>query len=435
MRYLWTETVPSLPEHPLANDITADVCVIGGGMAGVLIADELTRRGADCVLLDAALPGTGITKGTTAALTAQHDQLYHKLARTYGRNAAAHVLQANLKGLEKIRRLAADMDCDLENKPSVMYSRTGRDELKEEAEFLRVIGFPATYTTSPDLPFSAVDAVVYPDMAQFHPLKFLNALAGNIRYYTHAFVRKTERTDKEVVAVTDGGRVRAKQVIVATHFPFLNRRGLYFVKQYQMRSYVVAFSGAPELGFTADAAGDGFYLRSWRDLLLVGGGSHRTGRKGDGFAAILDFVRTHFPAAKEVCRWANQDCVTLDYVPYIGQYSPAMPNVFVATGFGLWGMTTSAVAADLLADAVEGKKNRYAAVFAPDRSVLHPQLFVNLGATLADYLIPTTRRCPHLGCALRYNRAEHSWDCPCHGSRFDSEGHLIDNPAMRDAHV
>lgn len=112
-----------------------------------------------------------------------------------------------------------------------------------------------------------------------------------------------------------------------------------------------------------------------------------------------------------------------------------MPDVFVATGFGLWGMTTSAVAAQLLADAIEGRQNRYAAVFDPARSLLHPQLFANLGATLGDFLLPLPRRCPHLGCALRYNRAEHSWDCPCHGSRFDSAGHLIDNPAMRDAHV
>lgn len=434
MRFLWTDHLPPLPDNPLDTDVTADVCVIGGGMAGTLIATELTKRGADCVLLDATMPGAGITKGTTAVLTAQHDQLYHKLAKTYGRNTAAGYLHANLEGLEHIRRLAQNIDCDLENRPSVMYSRTGRDRLKREADFLCSIGFPAAHTTNPDLPFAAVDAVTYPDMAQFHPLKFLHALARDLRYYTHTFVRKVDGT----TAVTDRGRVRAKNVIVATHFPFLNRRGLYFVKQYQMRSYVIAYKDAPDLGCTAEDASDeggGFYFRNYRDLLLVGGGSHRTGRKGTGFAAIADFVRTHFPDATEVCRWANQDCVTLDYVSYIGRYSPAMPNVFVATGFGLWGMTTSAVAARLLADAVEGKPNCYATVFDPARSILHPQLLANLGATLGDFLIPTPRRCPHLGCALRYNRAEHSWDCPCHGSRFDSAGHLIDNPAMRDAHV
>ena len=127
--------------------------------------------------------------------------------------------------------------------------------------------------------------------------------------------------------------------------------------------------------------------------------------------------------------------MTLYGIPYIGQYSPAMPNVYVATGFNLWGMTTSMAASDILCDAIQGKKNRYAPVFSPDRSSLHPQLFRNIGATAADFLIPTVKRCPHLGCALRYNSAEHSWDCPCHGSRFEHRGKLIDNPAMRDAHV
>lgn len=431
MHELWTDRISPFPHHPLEHDIRAQICVIGGGMAGVLTAWELTRRGADCVLLEATEPGLGITKGTTAVLTAQHDQLYCRLAKTYGAAKAAGYLHANLKALEQYRSLAQDMDCDFAEKPSVMYSRTGRDGLREEAEFLRVLGFPAVYTTAPDLPFSVVDAVVYPHMAQFHPLKFLRALAGRIRVYTDTFVRRLDGT----CAVTDRGTVRAEQVVVATHFPFVNRRGLYFLKQYQMRSYVIAYSGVPELSCTADDAGDGFYLRSYGNLLLVGGGGHRTGRGGASFAAIADFVHAHFPGARETCRWANQDCVTLDYVPYIGRYSPAMPGVWVATGFGLWGMTTSMAAAEILSDAIEGKKNRFAAVFDPHRSILHPQLFANMGSALADYLIPTTRRCPHLGCALRYNRAEHSWDCPCHGSRFDAAGHLTDNPAMRDANV
>ena len=432
MHFLWTDHLPPVTAHPLESTVTAEVCVIGGGMAGTLAAWELTRRGMDCVLLEATAPGMGITKGTTAVLTAQHDQLYYKLAKTYGTATAAGYLHANLDALARFRRLAEQMDCDFEVRPSVMYSRTGKDHLRREAEFLRTVGFPAVYTANPDLPFATVDAVIYPDMAQFHPLKFLRAIAGEIRVYTNTFARRLEGT----CVVTDRGRVNARQVVVATHFPFVNRHGLYFMKQYQMRSYVIAYSGAPDLGCTAEDAGDdGFYLRNYGDRLLIGGGSHRTGKRGTGFASIEDFARTHFPGAREDCRWANQDCVTLDYVPYIGRYSPAMPGVYVATGFGLWGMTTSMAAAGILADAIEGKQNPYAAVFDPHRSALHPQLFANLGTTLGDFLIPTTRRCSHLGCALRYNRAEHSWDCPCHGSRFDAAGHLIDNPAMKDANV
>lgn len=431
MQFLWTEGIPPLPRNELTGTVHAEVCVIGGGMAGILTAAELTGRGVDCVLLEATTPGHGITKGTTAVLTAQHDRLYTDIAKTYGRNIAAGYLRANLAALEKFRTMSESVDCDFRTRPSVMYSLTGKDKLREEAEFLRVLGFPAVYTKQPGLPFEVADAVVYPDMAEFHPLKFLTSVAKGVRYYTDSFVRRLEGT----TAVTDRGRVIAKRVVVATHFPFINRRGLYFMKQYQVRSYVIAYTDVPDLGCTAVSAGEGLYFRNYRDLLLIGGGDHRTGTQSEAFAGIETFVRQHFPQAREYCRWANQDCVTLDHIPYIGPYSPAMPDVFVATGFNLWGMTTSMLAADLLADAVTGKENRFAPVFTPRRSALHPQLFRNLGSTLAHFVIPTTRRCPHLGCALRYNPAEHSWDCPCHGSRFDAEGKLIDNPSMKDAHV
>lgn len=176
-------------------------------------------------------------------------------------------------------------------------------------------------------------------------------------------------------------------------------------------------------------------MAAYQDLLLIGGGDHRTGRSGEGYAAAEAFARAWFPGVRERYRWSNQDCMSLDGIPYIGRYSPGLPDVYVATGFHHWGMTTSMAAAAILCDAVMGREHPCAPVFAPDRSILHLQLLSNLGATLADFVIPTAKRCPHLGCALRWNAAEHSWDCPCHGSRFRPDGALIDNPAMRDAHV
>lgn len=431
MHSLWTEGIRPVQGRELRGDIRTEVCVIGGGMTGVLCAARLTACGIDNVLLEAGQPGGGITAKTTAVLTAQHDQLYRTLVKRYGLARAGQYLQANLRALSRIRRMAESIDCELETCPSVMYSLTGKDKLREETEIVRRLGFPAEYTTDPGLPFPVADAVVYPDMAQFHPLKFLNGVAAGLRLYTGAFVRRLEGT----TAVTDHGRVIAGKVIVATHFPFINRRGLYFVKQHQQRSYVIVYERVPPLRCTAADAGEGLYFRRYRDRMLIGGGDHRTGTCSGGFAAVEAFARRYFPQAREVCRWANQDCVTLDGVPYIGPYSPAMPDVYVATGFNLWGMTTAMVAADILCDRIRGRENPYEPVFAPDRSLLHPQLFGNLGVTAAGLLCPIPRRCPHLGCVLRYNAAEHSWDCPCHGSRFAEDGTLMDNPAMRDAHV
>lgn len=433
MRFLWIENMKPPMGEPLSGELSTGVLVIGGGMAGVLCASELQKRGADVVLVEAAELGNGITKGTTAVLSAQHDTLYSDIAERYGVRTARQVLRANLSALERIREDAQEIDCDLATRPSLMYRLPGEEkiDLENEAETLHVLGYSAKYTKETPLPFPVAEAVVYPDMAEFHPLKYLYAKAGKLRFYPHTMVREIRGN----TAVTEHGNITAKKIIIATHFPFLNRHGLYFVKQYQKRSYVMAFRGAADFGCTAVNAGKGFYFRNYKDLLLIGGGDHRTGRRSAAFAEIEAFAARHFPHAMEVARWANQDCVTLDGIPYIGQYSKALPDILVASGFGLWGMTTSMVAAELLADAIEEKENPNAAAFSPERSILHKQLFCNLGATLADLVIPTTKRCPHLGCALRYNPAEHSWDCPCHGSRFEENGKLMDNPAMKDAKV
>ena len=229
------------------------------------------------------------------------------------------------------------------------------------------------------------------------------------------------------------GSVQAQQVVVATHFPFINRRGFYFVKLYQSRSYVLALENAPDPGATmAELEGQGMYFRRYGDLLLLGGGDHRTGKKGGGFSYLRDYVVTHFPRAREKFAWANQDCMSLDGLPYVGAYSPNMPGVYVTTGFNAWGMTNSMAAAQVIKDQICGRENPLSQALRPNRSVLHGQLFCNLGATAADFAIPTIKRCPHMGCALRWNPVEHSWDCPCHGSRFDARGKLLDNPATAD---
>ncbi|MCI2046208.1 MAG: FAD-dependent oxidoreductase [Faecalibacterium sp.] len=432
MDFLWTKelTPPSFSE--LNGDQETDVLIIGGGMAGVLCAFWLKEAGVDVLLAEGKRIGAGITKGTTAVLTAQHDTLYQDMIQRFGKEKAGLYLQANLQAVEKFRVLAAQIPCDFEDKPSMMYSLHDRALMEREARAVRALGFPAEFTTQTPLPFSVAGAVRYPNMAQFHPLKFLYGAAQGLNIFENTFVEKLEGT----TAITKQGRIRAKKVIVATHYPFLNRHGLYFMKLYQQRSYVIALENAPDLGCTIeDAAQNGVYLRNYNGLLLIGGGDHRTGKKGGGFAVPRSFAKQYFPQAREKYAWSNQDCVSLDGVPYIGPYSPGLPNVFVASGFELWGMTTSLAASKILTDTILGRENLFAPVFTPDRTMLTGQLFSNLGTTLLDFVTPTTKRCSHLGCALQWNAAEHSWDCPCHGSRFDEHGGLLDNPAMRDSDV
>ncbi|MBQ7792243.1 MAG: FAD-dependent oxidoreductase, partial [Clostridia bacterium] len=217
------------------------------------------------------------------------------------------------------------------------------------------------------------------------------------------------------------------------HFPFINKHGGYFLKMYQHRSYVLALKNEKILkDMYVDEKQEGLSFRSYGDLLLLGGGSHRTGGKGGNWEELQRFAKKYYPNAREVGRWATQDCMTLDGIPYIGKYSKTTSDLYVATGFNKWGMTSSMASAMILADMVCGRKREYEEVFAPSRTMVHPQLAINLLESAKVLITPTTPRCPHMGCALKYNKQEHSWDCPCHGSRFEENGKLITNPATGD---
>ncbi|MDO5111989.1 MAG: FAD-dependent oxidoreductase [Clostridia bacterium] len=428
MRSLWRKiTLPKF--ESLRRDIKTDVLIIGGGMAGILCAHMLARAGADYVLLEARRICGGITGDTTAKITSQHGLLYADLIDLFGVERARMYLAANEAALAQYRALCKSIDCDFTERDAFTYALYDRRKLEREAAALARIGFPAALADTVPLPFPVAGAVRFPKQAQFHPLRFVSAIADGLNIYENTEVRELRgRT-----AVTEGGSVSAKRIVVATHFPFLNKHGSYFMKLYQHRSYVLAFAGALDVGgMYVDEAEDGLSFRNQENLLLLGGGAHRTGKKGGGWRELSDAASRYYPGAREVCRWATQDCMTLDGVPYIGRYSKNTDGLYVATGFNKWGMTSAMAAAMLLCDMVQGRENPYADVFSPSRSMLRPQLALNVWEAAASLLTPSVKRCPHMGCALKWNPQERSWDCPCHGSRFEEDGSLIDNPATGD---
>ncbi len=428
MRSVWSETVspPSFPR--LEKDLSVDVVVIGGGMSGVLCASLLRERGVECAVLEANRVGSGITANTTAVLSVQTETLYADRIREQSYEAAKLLLDAEREAIGRFRAYAEKIPCELTVLPALTYALHDAEKMKAEAKALRSLGLDADFTTETPLPFPVAGAVRMPETAQFHPLKFLYAMTGGLQIYEQTKVLRLDGT----TAVTDRARVDAKKVIVATHFPFVNRHGLYFLKMYQQRSFVVAAEGASPLGCTImDEAEHGMYLRFAGNLLLVGGGDRRPGKKGCGFDVPRAFLRQYYPQAKEVRAWGNQDCMTLDDLPYIGPYRSGGKDVFVTTGFGGWGMTGSMIGASVLADELTGQKNRYAKLFDPSRRMKLLPLLQNGGEAILDLLTFRRPRCSHMGCALRWNPEEKSWDCPCHGSRFRANGSVIDNPAVR----
>jgi len=426
---IWFKNI-SLPFFPkLVGIKSADVLVIGGGLAGLLTAHMMKTAGASCILLEADRIMGGVSGKTTAKITSQHSLIYNRIEKTYGIDAAGMYLEANEKAIAKYRTLCRNIDCCFEEKESFVYSTNDTSKLEKEFDTLDRLGFKAEYASCLPLPFKTVGAIKFLHQAQFNPVSFAAHIANSLEIYEGSLVRDIIGN----TAYTDDGKVTAKAIVVATHFPFINRRGSYFLKLYQSRSYEAALSGASLCGgMFVDENDKGMTFRDFNQTLIIGGGAHRPGKSTSGWSELEAFASRHYPEGEITHRWASQDCMSLDSIPYIGRYSKNTPNLFVATGFNKWGMTSSMAAAMILSDMIQGKRNPYEDVFSPSRTMMHKQLAANAFESTLNLLTPTVPRCPHMGCALKWNRHEHTWDCPCHGSRFDSDGKVIQNPAIRE---
>ncbi len=437
MQSLWEKevTLKSFPKSE--GDKKTDVLIVGGGMTGILCAHFLQKNGVDYCLVEAERIAKGVTGRTTAKITSQHGLLYHEIATRYGLDAAALYYSVNQTALEYYRMLCRGIDCDFEEKDNFVYSVKKRKVLELETGILEKIHADMAFAETLPLPFEICGAVKFPRQAQFHPLKFLAEITKNLNIFERTrvigFGANTGKTGPRKVMLSGGGTITAGKIIVTTHFPVLNKHGAYFVKLYQHRSYVSELRDAPQLpGMYVDEDKRGFSFRNAGACLLLGGGSHRTGKKGGSYTEVRGAAERFYPGAVEMCRWAAQDCMSLDGIPYIGEYSKGSKNIYVATGFNKWGMTSAMVAGRLLTDLILEKKNDGKALFSPSRPMVTAQMAINVGESLMGLLSFSKKRCPHLGCALKWNKEEHSWDCPCHGSRFAENGTVLDNPANGD---
>ncbi|HVF19706.1 MAG TPA: FAD-dependent oxidoreductase [Mycobacteriales bacterium] len=476
---------PGFPEAPAELD--ADVVVIGGGIAGLTTARQLQLAGRSVVVVEAGRILEGVTGNTTAKVSTQHGLVYADLVSSHGESKARLYADAQGAALEHIA--GSGIDCDFARVDSFVYSLDSSEleKLQGEAEAAVSLGLPASYTTEVPLPYDVAGAVRFAGQGQFHPRKYLLALAAQITDSGGVILEGTRALDVDdddpCVITTDRGVIRARDVVVATHIPFLDR-GLYFARQFPVRDYVVA---AP---IAASSAPDGIFLSTESPthsvrttpydgglLLIVAGEGHTPGREEDTDArydALGAWAREKFGVSEIAYRWSTQDYTSEDRVPFIGPLTKASQHIWTATAFGAWGMTNGTVAGLLLSDLITGRDNPWAEVFDPGRGGAWLQRTkklvtenLSVGKALVsgyltggdvssvDELAPgegavlrfgpaktacyrddsgkvhaVSAKCTHLGCIVAFNSAEKSWDCPCHGSRFDVDGAVLQGPAV-----
>jgi len=425
---IWTDSVKLPTFKRLKGQINTDVLIIGGGICGILCAHFLKQQGIDYILVEGDTIGSGITKNTTAKITAQHGLIYDKLIRSIGQEKAKMYLDANQLALSKYRELCKNIDCNFEDQNAYTYTLTDVRKIEKEVRAVQSLGFNCDFLNKINLPFDVKGAIKFENQAQFNPLKFICEISKDLNVYENSFVKEINLDDHN--ALTSDALITVKNFIVTTHFPFINTHGSYFLKMYQHRSYAIALENAQNVnGMFVDEAQNGMSFRNYEKLLIVGGGDHRTGKKGGNYKELRQFAQKYYKNSIEKYNWATQDCMSLDGIPYIGHYSKSTANLFVASGFNKWGISSSMVSAMVLCDMVAGKTNEFQEVFSPHRSMLKLQLLVNGFEAAKNLLTISSKRCPHMSCALKWNSSEFSWDCPCHGSRFDENGKLIDNPS------
>ena len=470
---------------PLRTDATTEVVVIGGGIAGCSAALALLEQGMQVTVLEADRISTGVTGCTTAKASALQGTVYSAIRSHHGDAALSAYAEASRWAVDRIADLAEThgIDCDLVRRPAYTYAADAseREAVAKEADATEAAGLGVERGARPDLPYGVSDAVGLADQLELHPVRYVRGLAsavtnagGTIHEHTRATKLHDGRRGVEVHTAA-GHTVRAEHVVVATHYPVFDR-GLYFALLEPQRSYCIAVrlrSGEPPRGLSISAGSPTRSVRSYGDLLIVGGEGHAVGAReatAERFAALESFARRHWDVDEVTHRWSAQDPIPYDHLPFVGRYHGATKRVWVSTGYMKWGITSATFGASILADGIGGRQNEWADVFSPQRlSLRSSPAIAKLGAKFTGDLVAdrvrssvgsrvvgagegrvirqglghvavyrdpegeahaVSARCTHLGCLVRFNAAETSWDCPCHGSRFDIDGTVLEGPAV-----
>ena len=484
---LWLGTAQPLPKPTLPYSGHFDVVIVGGGIVGISTAYALRDTGLKVGVIEARNLLGDVTGHTTGKLTSQHGLIYHHIIDTFNLETAQKYADMNQWAIDEVERLSQhhNIDCDFVRDAAYVYATADKtaENIQKELEACQKLGLPASNAT-PDLPYPTKSALKFENQARYHPVKFLSGLIdsvdANVEFFENTRVVEVEEKDDKCVVKTETGEVTADKVVIATHYPIYDS-GLFVAKLAPYKSYAIAVELARPMPvgmyITEDEP-----LRSLRrqqfdgrEIQIVGGGHHKVGQEEDTATCYSELARwadEMFGVKTLHFKWSTQDNWTIDRLPYVGK-SPNRERIFLATGFGGWGMTNGIASGKILADAILERENEWASAVDPGRLPLAavPKMAKeNLNAAshlIGDRMMPAqspefsaipiggaaivqteheriaayrdqngnihavTSACTHWGCELRWNSAETTWDCPCHGSRFDIKGDVLHGPAVK----
>lgn len=491
----WIESTKNIEKDflKLNNNLEVDVCIIGAGITGVMTAYYLANEGKKIAILEKDKVCLKTSGNTTAKITSQHGLFYKYLLDSEGYNFARKYYEANERAIKNIENIIdkENIDCDFEQQDAYVFTQKEEDvkKIKDEVESVKKIGGICEFTTKTNLPFSIQGAIKFPNQAQFNVRKFVLKLlnkieeSGNCDIFENSKVLDVKKDGDMYRVYTKDNYVKAKSVVLACHYPIINSPGFYFFKMYQSRSHAIAIEADTDFF-------DGMYINSElptksfrtikdgnKRLLAIVGSDYKTGSEinyKNINNELEKIAKDMYPNCKIRYRWSAQDCISLDKIAYVGEFSNFMPNIYVGTGYKKWGITLSNISANIICDKIQGRKNEYEDIFKATRTEPIKNIkevenmikqtakslvlkkfeikkedlediensegkIINCNGNKIGVFKDETGKvyavkpiCSHLGCELSWNSLEHTWDCPCHGSRFDIEGKSLEAPSINN---